>query len=131
MGNLRDCVLVVDDDAMIADAWSMIMQDMGVDVCGTAPTAAIAIAMAQAHRPKVVLMDVRLRGEPDGVDAAIAIRELIGSRIVFITGSKEPSTAARMQLGHPAAVLFKPVSERQLQAAVKSAMETYHDGGDS
>ncbi len=45
--------------------------------------------MAQKHRPRVVLMDVRLRGESDGVSAALAIHEHVGSKVIFITGSKE------------------------------------------
>jgi CheY-like chemotaxis protein len=122
VNDLRDCALVVDDDALIADLWCMVLEDMGLDVCGHAATAPVAIAMAQMHRPKVVLMDVRLQGELDGVDAAFAIHELVGSKVIFITGSKEPSTAARIQLDHPTAVLFKPVSDRQLQTVVRAAM---------
>jgi CheY-like chemotaxis protein len=123
MNDLRECVLIVDDDVLIADQWSSIVEDMGLEVCGTGATAAVAIALAQEHRPKVVLMDMRLRGELDGVDAAIAIHELVGSKVIFITGSKELATTIRIQLDHPTAVLFKPVSDRQLQIAVRAAME--------
>jgi two-component system, response regulator PdtaR len=122
MSDLRECVLVVDDDAMIADLWSMVLEDMGLTVCGSAATAVLAIAMARTHRPKLVLMDVRLRGGLDGVDAALSIHESVGSKVIFITGSKDPATAARIKLDHPMAVLFKPVSERQLQFAVRSVM---------
>lgn len=122
MSDLRDCVLVVDDDAMIADFLGMVVQDMGVAVCGSAATGPAAIALADETRPKVVLMDVRLRGEMDGVDAAVAIRARVGSRIIFITGSREPATAVRTQADLPTTVLFKPVSDRQVQAAVREAM---------
>jgi two-component system, response regulator PdtaR len=122
MNDLRECVLVVDDEVLIAELWCMILEDMGLEVCGQAATAEAAVAMAQAHRPKVVLMDVRLRGQQDGVDAALAIHENVGSKVIFITGSKEASTAARIRLDHPVAVLFKPVSDRQLQSAVRAAM---------
>jgi CheY-like chemotaxis protein len=122
MNDLRECVLVVDDEVLIAELWCMILEDMGLEVCGQAATAEAAVAMALAHRPKVVLMDVRLRGQQDGVDAALAIHENVGSKVIFITGSKEASTAARIRLDHPVAVLFKPVSDRQLQSAVRAAM---------
>jgi CheY-like chemotaxis protein len=122
MMDLQDCVLVVDDDAMIADFLCMVMEDMGLRVCGNAATADIAITMAHLHRPRLVLMDVRLRGERDGVDAAIVIHEKVGSKIIYVTGSREPSTTARIGLDHPTAVLFKPISERQLQTAVRDAM---------
>lgn len=123
MSDLRDCVLVVDDEALIADLWCMQMELIGVDVCGVAATADAAIALAQEHRPAVVLMDVRLRGERDGVDAAISIRQSVGSKIVFVTGSKEPQTITRMQLGTPSAILFKPVSDRQLHTAIREALK--------
>ena len=127
MTDLQDCVLVVDDDALLADHWCMILEDMGLEVCANVGTALVAISMAQTHRPKLVLMDVRLRGDLDGVDAAFAIHELVGSKVIFITGSKDPATAARIQRDHPAAVLFKPVSDRQLMTAISGAM--LGDGG--
>lgn len=122
MSELNDSVLVVEDEFMIADLWGMIVGDMGLPVCGVAATAAKAVDLAQSYRPKVVLMDVRLRGEADGVEAATAIHSLVGSKVIFITGSKEPSTTARIQMDHPTAVLFKPVSDQQLRAAVLAAM---------
>jgi two-component system, response regulator PdtaR len=123
MSELRDCVLVVEDEVLIADLWCMILEDFGVTVCGTASTAATAIAIAEEHRPKVVLMDVRLKGPLDGIDAAIAIHASMGSKIIFITGSGEQQTLMRIQQGYPTAVLFKPISDRQLQTAVEAAMQ--------
>ncbi len=123
MNALRHCVLIVDDEAMIAQLWSIHMEMIGLDVCGVAATAEAAIALAQEHRPALVLMDVRLKGEADGIDAAIAIREQMDSKVIFISGSQEPSTLARMKLGSPSCVLFKPVSDRQLHAAVRNALD--------
>jgi CheY-like chemotaxis protein len=122
VNGLRKCVLVVDDEFIIAELWSIHVEDMGLEVCGIAATAAAAVALAQQHRPAIVLMDLRLRGEKDGVDAALEIHELVGSKIIFITGSSEPSTRARIQMDHPFAVLFKPVSDRQLQTAIEDAL---------
>nr|WP_294526463.1 response regulator [uncultured Rhodopila sp.] len=119
---LRDCVLVVDDEILIADLWSMILEDMQIDVCGIAKTADTAIALAQQHRPKVVLMDVRLEGSRDGVDAAIAIQQTVGSKVIFITGSRDSPTIARIQAAGPARVLFKPLGEGQLQDAVAAVI---------
>jgi DNA-binding NarL/FixJ family response regulator len=121
MSDLNECALIVDDQALIAELWSILLEEMGVEVCGAAATATEAIAMARRHRPKVIIMDVRLRGELDGVDAAIAIHESLQSKVIFITGSREPATMARIQLDNPAAVLFKPVSNVQFQSAVREA----------
>jgi CheY-like chemotaxis protein len=70
----------------------------------------------------LVLMDMRLAGEEDGVDAALAIHALGIAKVIFITGSREPATMARIQLDHPSAVLFKPIFGRQLQKAVETAL---------
>src|SRR3546814_5258704 len=74
---------------------------MGMAVCGIAATAKGAVALAIKHRPQLVLMDMRLAGEGDGVDAALAIHEKVGSKVIFITGSREPATMDRIQLDHP------------------------------
>ena len=98
MTGLQECVLIVDDEFVIAESLCIHMEEMGLIVCGTAATAESAIALAQRHRPKLVLMDVRLRGEGDGVDAALAIHASVGSKVIFITGSQEPTTMARIAL---------------------------------
>jgi DNA-binding NarL/FixJ family response regulator len=122
MSDLQRCVLVVDDEYLIAQGLRLQVEDMGLNVCGTAATAETAVALARAHRPSVVLMDVRLRGKGDGVDAAIEIHFTVGSRVIFITGSREPATIDRIGLDHPSAVLFKPLFGRQLQSAIEAAL---------
>jgi DNA-binding NarL/FixJ family response regulator len=119
---LKDCVLVVEDEFLIAASLSMQVEDLGLPVCGTADTARGAIDMAILHRPRVILMDMRLKGHEDGVDAALAIHKAVGSKVIFITGSREPATMARIQEDHPAAVLFKPIYGRQLQTAIESVL---------
>ena len=122
MTTLNRTVLVVDDEFLIAQGLQMQVEDMGLAVCGTATTAEAAIALAEAHRPAVVLMDVRLDGQLDGVDAALAIHHSVGAKIIFITGSREASTQARIAMDHPSAILFKPISSLQLRRAVDDAL---------
>ncbi|WP_304171495.1 response regulator [Phenylobacterium aquaticum] len=119
---LEDCVLVVEDEFLIAASLKMQIEDLGMVVCGTADTALSAISMAETHRPRVILMDMRLKGAGDGVDAALAIHRTVGSKVIFITGSREPATMARIQEDHPAAVLFKPIYGRQLQTAIETVL---------
>jgi CheY-like chemotaxis protein len=125
---LNRTVLVVDDEALIADLWRLYAEMMGLEVCGWAATAADAVTLAEALRPAVVLMDMRLRGPGDGVDAALAIHRSVGFRVIFITASQERETLERIKLDHPAAVLIKPVSEllftRTLTAALSASGPT-------
>jgi len=118
----KSLVLVVDDEFLIAEGLCMQVEDMAMVVCGTATTADEALALAMMHRPEVVLMDVRLRGDKDGVDAAQEIHRTVGSKVIFITGSREQSTIDRIYQDHPAGVLFKPVSDRQLRSAIGLAL---------
>jgi DNA-binding NarL/FixJ family response regulator len=118
----KSLVLVVDDEFLIAQGLCMQVEDMAMVVCGTATNADEALALAMMHRPEVVLMDIRLRGDLDGVDAAKEIHRTVGSKVIFITGSREQSTIDRIYQDHPAGVLFKPVSDRQLRSAIGMAL---------
>lgn len=122
MTELQNQILIVDDEYLIVRGLWAQLEDMGMVVCGSAATADDAVALAQTHRPMIVLMDMRLRGERDGVDAALEIHHTVGSKVIFITGSREPATMARIQLDHPSAVLFKPTSGFQLRAAINTAL---------
>jgi CheY-like chemotaxis protein len=122
MNPLNDCVLIVEDEYLIAEYFSEEIAAMGRTVCGVADTAEKAIDLACAHRPALVLMDVRLKGQKDGVDASIAIHNAVGSKVIFITGSREPANLKRIALDHATAVLFKPLRGHDLRAAVVAAM---------
>ncbi len=117
--NVQNRVLIVDDEFLIVMGLSLVVEEMGMEVCASAATADDAVALAQKHRPSLVLMDMRLQGEKDGVDAALEIHETVGSKVIFITGSREQETALRIRLGHPSAVLYKPVSDGLLRATIE------------
>ncbi len=121
MTALADTILIVEDEVLIAIGLEMQVEDMGLTVCAMAVSAEEAIAMCQEHRPAVVLMDMRLKGDGDGVDAALVINLTVGSRVIFVTGSREPATIERINLDHPFAVLFKPVSQEQLSGTINAA----------
>jgi CheY-like chemotaxis protein len=129
MSALAGCLLVVDDEFIIAQALKAQVEDLGMEVCGTAASAEDAIVLAVRHRPSIVLMDMRLQGEQDGVEAALMIHALVGSKMIFVTGSREPATMARIQLDHPSAVLFKPISDRQLRGSIAAAMGSLASAG--
>ena len=122
MSERRPKVLVVDDEALIARLFSIHMESMGFDVCATAASADEAVVKAEQHRPDIILMDVRLRGAKDGIDAAQSIRETQNPKIIFVTGSTDPATMARIGSHDLSSVLVKPVAERQLKAAVDQAI---------
>jgi DNA-binding NarL/FixJ family response regulator len=124
MSDLLNHILIVDDEYLIVQGLQGQLEDMGMVVCGSAATADEAVTLAQTHRPAIVLMDMRLRGDKDGVDAALEIHHTVGSKVIFLTGSREPATMARIQLDHPSAVLFKPTSDFQLRSAIDTALRS-------
>jgi DNA-binding NarL/FixJ family response regulator len=119
---LEDCVAVVDDEFLIATGLTMQLEGLGMTVCGTAATADEAVALVQAARPAIVLMDVRLGGDKDGIDAAVEIHDTVGSKVIFVTGSRDAATIDRIRLDHPAGLLFKPVLDWQLREAISAAL---------
>jgi DNA-binding response OmpR family regulator len=71
----RGRVLVVEDEALIALSLADMLESMGFTVCGTADNVRSAVDMADRDAPDLVLMDIRLRGKGDGIDAARQICE--------------------------------------------------------
>lgn len=115
-------VLVVEDEFLIAAALGVQIEAMGHVFCGSAPSAYRGIVMAREMQPDVVLMDVGLEGEVDGVDAALAIHQIASPKIIFITGSKAPETLDRIALARPVAILFKPYSTNELRRTIDAAV---------
>lgn len=123
MTDNKSVALIVEDEFLIAEGFRFQLDLMGIEVCGVVSTADEAVDLAVEHNPGFVLMDVRLEGERDGVDAAMAIYEKVGSKVIFVTGSREPETISRIAQDHPFATLFKPISAIQLKRTVERAVQ--------
>lgn len=85
MGTLR--VLVVEDDAIIAEHLRYFLAELHHETVGTADTGKDSIQMAETLRPDVVLMDIKLRGAMDGFEAARQIQALHGCPIVYVSSN--------------------------------------------
>lgn len=108
-------VLIVDDEVLLADYVAAVVEGDGHEVVGTAMTAAEALLLMNQRRPDVAILDIRLKGETDGVDLADAIRASgLGASIIFISGSGDPETKARAEAVNPLAFLQKPFSDAKL-----------------
>ena len=116
-------VLIVEDEFFVALDLETTLQIAGFDVVGVASTAADAVRLAEAHQPSVVVMDIRLAGERDGIDAAIEIFERFGIRSIFATAHNDPGTLARASRANAAGWLTKPYSSNSLLAAVEAAFK--------
>jgi DNA-binding response OmpR family regulator len=119
----RGRILIVEDEYFVALDAENALSDAGFTVVGIAATAEEAVEMAEAERPEVVLMDIRLVGARDGIDAAAEIRRRLGISSLFATAHSDVNTRAR---GDGAAVplgwLTKPYTPAELVAAITAAV---------
>lgn len=107
-------ILIVEDNLIVRAHLKVIVERLGYHVCGLAASADQAVALADSTRPDAILMDVRLGGARDGVDAALDICESRAVPVIYVTGSNEPQTLERIESDHPSGVLIKPVVPDQL-----------------
>jgi DNA-binding NarL/FixJ family response regulator len=96
--------------------------DAGHEVIGIADSANKAVALAVAARPDLTIMDVRLIGTRDGVDAAVEIYERCGTRSLFASAHDDFETKKRAELAVPLGWLAKPYTVAALNLALAQAV---------
>ncbi|MGQ5522087.1 two-component system response regulator [Chitinimonas sp. PSY-7] len=118
-------VLIVEDERIIALDLKQNLLSLGYEVCQTATTGLMAIQYAIELRPDIVLMDINLEGDMDGIEAAKQIHNEVNIPIVFLTAFAEDATLQRASAALPYGYLIKPVSSRELNATLKMATARY------
>ncbi|AWK85104.1 response regulator [Azospirillum thermophilum] len=113
-------LLVVEDEAISAEAIRLAVCDLGHVVCGTAATEEEAVAIASRDRPDLALMDVRLAGG-DGIEAARRLNLRYGIRSIFLSGYADHGIMARITETYPLGIVHKPFSPSQLKTALDLA----------
>ena len=114
-------VLIVEDDYLVGTQMQGALTQAGFEVVGVASSAEEAIELAAAERPMLAVMDIRLQGQRDGVDAALALFANHGIRCIFATAYHTAETRARARTAQPLAWIPKPYSVRSLVEAVEEA----------
>ncbi|QIR38191.1 response regulator [Tolypothrix sp. PCC 7910] len=118
-------VLVVEDEYILAINLQESLEGLGYTVVDIVDSAAEAIERANELRPNLILMDIRLRGEMDGIQAAEEIWRKLQIPVIYLTGHSDKSTVERATLTSPFGYILKPVSEQELYVAIQTAMERY------
>jgi DNA-binding NarL/FixJ family response regulator len=111
-------VVIAEDEAVVALDLQDVIRDAGGEVVGIAVRGEDAITLAAALRPDVVLMDVHLMGDLDGIEAARAIKALRGIAVIFVTAHGDADTLRRMFDVVPTSPLIKPISEAHLREVI-------------
>ncbi len=115
-------ILIVEDEGIIAKDLQAMLRRLGYDVPVTVGTGEKAIATAIANQPDLILMDINLRGNIDGVDAATAITGQQDVPIVYLTANSDEATMQRAKITDPFGFLIKPFEERGLHAGIEMAL---------
>lgn len=116
-------VLIVEDEAVLAMLYRRRLKSKGYAVTGTASTRDEAVSLALKDPPDFILMDIRLAGENDGIDAARLITAQISTRTIFMTGYSDEKIKNRALELHPLAYLIKPFDLQELLVCMKNALE--------
>ncbi|MGA7938040.1 MAG: response regulator [Kovacikia sp.] len=118
-------ILIVEDDYILAANLQENLESLGYDVSGIADTVEAAISQALQFRPDLVLMDIRLQGELDGIQAAKILWGSLRIPVIYVTGHSDRSTLERAQATLPYGYLLKPVKGPELEVALATFLHCF------
>lgn len=117
-------ILIVEDEAIIALELKLILEANGFKTLKIATSGEEAIELAEEYFPDLILMDIRIKGELDGVKAALKIKQSRDIPVIFITGNTDLISEHQIKQTRPVAIIGKPVAEWELLDAINSAIES-------
>ena len=114
-------IMVVEDDVIIASLIESRLKKIGYAVSGIFDTGEDAITGAAEQKPDLVLMDISLRGEIDGIDAASEISSCLDIPCVFLTSYSDRDTIERAKTTKPDGFILKPFTDEALRSTIEIA----------
>jgi PAS domain S-box-containing protein len=114
-------ILVAEDEGIVAIDLQRTLEELGYVVADVASSGREAVEMALRLSPDLVLMDIRLQGEADGIAAADEIRNLCGIPVVYLTAHMDHETLCRAKLTEPCGYVLKPFRPRELSVTLEMA----------
>lgn len=115
-------ILIVEDEAIVAADLAGKLQQLGYEVAGIAAAGEKAITQAGSLRPQLVLMDIKLEGPMDGIEAAEVIRRRHDVPVIYLTAHSDVATLSRAKLTGPFGYILKPFEERELATQIELAL---------
>jgi DNA-binding response OmpR family regulator len=116
-------ILVVEDDFLLASELEYWLRAAGFDVIGPAASAEEAFRLARTNQPALAVMDIRLIGPRDGIEAATELYEQLGIRSIFATAHSDAVTLRRGAAANPIDWVHKPYNPATLIARIKRATD--------
>ena len=115
--------LIVEDEALIAEELKERLSRLGFEVIGSVDSAEEGIAIATREMPDVILMDIRLRGRKDGIQAAQEIRQQVDLPIIYVTAYSDGRTVERVKRTEHDGFILKPFHRHELQSTIQVAIQ--------
>jgi PAS domain S-box-containing protein/putative nucleotidyltransferase with HDIG domain len=114
-------LLLVEDESLVAKDIVNMVRGLGYSLLAVVSTGEEAIALAEKSQPDIVLMDIVLKGEVDGIEAARRIWEEFSIPVVYLTAYADEATLQRAKVTEPFGYIIKPFDERELQTTIEMA----------
>ncbi len=118
-------ILIVEDEGVIALELRDRLTEMGYEIVGPVPSGQEAIDHAREFLPDVVLMDIILAGQMDGIEASEIIKNSLDIPVIFLTAHADERTLQRAKATQPFGYILKPFNERELQVSIEMALYKY------
>lgn len=118
-------ILIVEDEVLIALDLKGRLESSGYEVVGIASSADMAVTLARSHTPDLVLMDIRLQGGSDGIEAAAEVRRQMDIPVVFLTSHSDVETVDRARLSSPFGYVVKPFGSVNFRAIIEVALQNH------
>jgi diguanylate cyclase (GGDEF)-like protein/PAS domain S-box-containing protein len=115
-------ILIVEDEGLIARDIENMLKNAGYEVSGVVSSGEEAIEEADKSQPDLILMDIILRGDMDGVEAAEKIREHLNIPVIYLTAHTDENTLERAKLTEPQGYTLKPVEQKELLTVIEMAL---------
>jgi diguanylate cyclase (GGDEF)-like protein len=118
-------ILLVEDEGIVAQDLQETLIHLGYRVAGVASEGVQAVCMAEELQPNLIVMDVGLQGEVDGIQAARMILERFHIPVIFLTGHRDIETLQRAVRTGPLGYILKPFQEVELRSAIEVAIHKH------
>ncbi|NCT16626.1 MAG: DNA-binding response regulator [Flavobacteriaceae bacterium CG_4_8_14_3_um_filter_34_10] len=112
-------ILIVEDEMIIAANISLQLSALGYEVTGIIPRGEEALEHVKQNKPDIVLMDIQLKGELDGIDTARLMQQKQDIPIIYLTANADDTNFAKAKDTHPFAFISKPFKKLDLQRAIE------------
>ena len=116
-------ILIVEDEMIIAANISLQLTMLGYEVVGIVPRAEDAITCVKQDQPDIVLMDINLKGDLDGIDTVKLIKEIQDVAVIYLTANADEEHFNRAKSTHPHAFISKPFKKLDLQRAIELTVD--------